>query len=92
MKGKKKEKNQIVSVSPQQYTKNNFKFTIESKEDNAIFFIQNLRDFPIKTYQLKLTMNDLEKMEEFENFKFKSMEKLCNIIRNLLIQINMILL
>jgi len=78
---KKKEKNQIVLVSPQQYIKSNFKFTIDLKEDNAIFFVQNLKDFPIKTYELKLTLNDLEKIEEFENFKFKNMEKFCNIIR-----------
>ena len=26
-------------------------------------------------------MDDIEKMEEFENFKFKNMEKFCNIIR-----------
>ena len=68
-------------MSPQQYTKNFFKFTLDSKEDNATFFVQNLKDFPIKTYELKITMDDIEKMEEFENFKFKNMEKLCNIIR-----------
>lgn len=83
MKGKKNEKNQIVMMSPQQYTKNFFKFTLDSKEDNATFFVQNLKDFPIKAYELKITKDDIEKMEEFENFKFKNMnmEKFCNIIR-----------
>ena len=70
-------------MSPQQYTKNFFKFTLDSKEDNATFFVQNLKDFPIKAYELKITKDDIEKMEEFENFKFKNMnmEKFCNIIR-----------
>ena len=81
MKGKKKEKNQIILVSPKQYTKNFFKFTLDSKEDSATFFVQNLKDFPIKTYELKLAMSDVEKMEEFEIFNFKNMEKFCNIIR-----------
>jgi len=80
-KSKKAEKNQIVMVSPQQFTKNFFKFTISSTEDNATFFVQNLKDFPIKTYELKLTISDVEQMEEFENFKFKNMEKFCNVIR-----------
>ena len=82
MKDKKKVKNnEIVLVSPQKYTKNNFKFSIDSKEDNITFLFQNFSDFPIKTYQLKLTITDLEKMEEFENFQFKNMDKFANLIR-----------
>ena len=82
MKDKKKVKNnEIVLVSPQKYTKNNFKFSIDSKEKNITFLFQNFSDFPIKTYQLKLTITDLEKMEEFENFQFKNMDKFANLIR-----------
>jgi hypothetical protein len=81
MKGKKPEKGKIVLMTPQKYSKNNFVFTIDIKEENIIFFFQNIKDFPVKTYQLELSLNDLGKMEAFEGIQFKDLQKFEKLIR-----------
>jgi hypothetical protein len=68
-------------MTPQKYSKNNFVFTIDIKEENIVFFFQNIKDFPVKTYQLELSLNDLGKMEAFEGIQFKDLQKFENLIR-----------
>ena len=77
----KKVKDVIVSMRPQKYTKNNFIFTIESVEDYINLFFQNVKDFPVKTYLLKLSLDEINKMEAFENIQFKNIKKLENLVR-----------
>ena len=74
----------INSINPTKYSKNNFKFTIDSTDNQVTFYAQNLKDFPIKTYGLELTLSDLEKMEEFENIVFKNMNKFADFIRKII--------
>ena len=74
----------INSINPTKYSKNNFKFTIDSADNQVTFYAQNLKDFPIKTYGLELTLSDLEKMEEFENIVFKNMNKFADFIRKII--------
>ena len=81
MEGKKKEKDKNALMTPQKYSKNNFVSTIDIKEDNIIFFFKNIKDFPVKTYQLELSLNDLGKMEAFEGIQFKDLQKFENLIR-----------
>ena len=76
---KEKPKNEINLIS-QKYTKNNFKFTIELNDDKITFYFQYLEKFPIKTYGLDLTLNDIEKMEAFENITFKNLKKFSDLI------------
>ena len=66
------------------YSKNNYKFTIDSTDDKITFYAQNLEDFPIKTYGLEMTISDLGKMEELEFVTFKDMNMFADFIRKLI--------
>ena len=71
-------------LTPQKYSKKNVKFTIDSTDDKITFYAQNLECFPIKAYGLELSLADLEKMEEFENINFKSMNKFADFVRKII--------
>ena len=73
--------NEIKLIS-QKYTKNNFKFTIKLNDDKIIFYFQNLEKYPTKTYKKEFTLDDIEKMEAFENITFKNLQKFSDLIHN----------
>ena len=83
MKEKKDEKNIISSINPQtNNTKNgNFKFQIDTTEKNITFLVQNLKTFPVVSYQLKISLTDLEDIKDFGDIQFKSIKKFENIVR-----------
>lgn len=63
-------------------TKNdNFKFQIDTTEKNITFLVQNLKTFPVVSYQLKISLTDLENMKDFGDIQFKSTKKFENIVR-----------
>ena len=66
--------------SYQIYSKDNLKFCTYYEENNIIFRIQRIKSFPMENYELKISLNDLQRMEYFDNFKFKNAEKFFNNI------------
>ena len=67
--------------SIKQYNKNNFKFTINYDEQNLTFLIENSEIFPIKLYELKLSLKDLQNIKSLEDFNFKTIEKYVNLFK-----------
>ena len=67
--------------SIKQYNKNNFKFTINYDEQNLTFFIENSETFPIKLYEHKLSLKDLQNIKSLEDFNFKTIEKYVNLFK-----------
>lgn len=67
--------------SIKQYNKNNFKFAINYNEQNLTFFIENSETFPIKLYELTLSLKDLQNIKSLEDFNFKTIEKYVNLFK-----------
>ena len=67
--------------SIKQYNKNNFKFAINYDEQNLTFLIENSEIFPIKLYELKLSLKDLQNIKSLEDFNFKTIEKYVNLFK-----------
>jgi hypothetical protein len=55
-----------------------YSFIISNKEDDLIFSLENLKDFPIKIYELKTYFKELKELDE-NFFVFKNTEKLINV-------------
>ena len=62
------------------YSKDSYKFRVYCEKENINFKIQNIQYFPTKNYELTISLNDLQSMEDFEIFNYKNAEKFFNII------------
>ncbi len=62
-------------------SKKTYNFTIFGQEDNLTFILEDLEDFPMKIYELKITLKELK--EKDENFYiFKNSGKIINGIKS----------
>ena len=62
-------------------SKKSYNFTVSNKEDTLTFFFEDLADFPVKVYELKITLKELR--EKDQNFYvFMNSEKLVNGIKS----------
>ena len=64
------------------YSKDCFKFCVKSEGDNIIFTVQNVKYFPVKTYELKISFKELQNMKYFEIFNYKNAGKFINNVIN----------
>lgn len=55
----------------------NYRLTIINEKDDITFIIENLKDFPVKIYELKTTLNELKKKEDCF-YGFITAEKFVN--------------
>jgi hypothetical protein len=61
-------------------SKKSYNFTIFNKEDTLTFFFEDLADFPVKVYELKITLKELK--EKDQNFYiFMNSEKMVKGIK-----------
>ena len=63
------------------YSKDYYKFKIDYDEQSLTFLIENFENFPIKIYELKLTLKDLQNMKSLEDFNFKTIKKYVNFFQ-----------
>ena len=63
------------------YSKYSFKFTISSEKDMICFFFENFDIFPSISYELKINLQELEKIKGFDIFRFKDSNKFINLIQ-----------
>ena len=78
MKTKTKNENLLKISSMKMYSKGCYKFSIQYEEDNIIITVQNAQYFPIKTYELKTSLKEIQKMKYFDHFNYKNAEKFVN--------------
>ena len=61
---------QKLSFTIKSDSNESYKFTIYNEEDDLIFIMENLKEFPIKKYELKISLKKLKEMDEcFDGFK-----------------------
>ena len=63
------------------YSKYSFKFTISLEKDMICLFFENFDMFPSISYELKINLQELEKIKGFDIFCFKDINKLINLIQ-----------
>ena len=63
------------------YSKYSFKFTISSEKDMICFFFENFDIFPSISYELKINLQELEKIKGFDIFRFNDSNKFINLIQ-----------
>ena len=58
-----------------------YDFTLINKEDELTFKFENLKDFPVKIYELKIEFQKLQELDE-NFFMFKKSERFIDAIKN----------
>ena len=61
-------------------SEDSYNFFILHKGDNVIFTLEDLKDFPIRRYELKTSFEELKKLDE-NFFIFRTEERLLNGIK-----------
>ena len=78
MKKQTKDDNLMEVSSIKIYSKDVYKFKIEYEANDITFTVQKAEKFPIKTYELKISLKEIQSMKYFEYFNYKSAEKFIN--------------
>ena len=70
------------------YSKDYFKFCFNAEGDCIIFTVQNVQYFPVKEYELKILFKELQNMNYFEVFNYKTAGKFLNNVIKKCIDLN----
>lgn len=74
------ERTRKISFKLQQDSEHPYNFTLFNKEDDLTFNFEDIKDFPVKIFELKISLKELKELDE-NFFIFKNTEKLMNGIK-----------
>ena len=76
-----KGKSKKINVELQTNSEQKYNLTVFNKEEDLTFTLENQNDFPMKIFELKISMRELKDLDE-NFFVFKNAERLINGIEN----------
>ena len=74
-------KSKKINVELQTNSEQKYNLTVFNKEEDLTFILENQSDFPMKIFELKISMRELKELDE-NFFVFKNAERLINGIEN----------